>query len=94
MTIRVRKGGVYDWEVPGPNTGQDSKVQRRIKPIGGAVTMDSLWDARGRRTVRMSQGGKVVGWVHKNRTWRLKDRPVKGSAKTVSACLAALAGAL
>jgi hypothetical protein len=94
MTIRVRTGGVYDWDVPGPNEGSDSKAQRRIRPIGGAVTMDSRWDSRGRRAVRMSHGGHAVGWVYKNRTWRLKDRPVKGSAKTVDGCLRALQAAL
>lgn len=93
MTIRVRTGGVYDWETPGPNTGSDSTTQRRIKSMGDALTMDSRWDSRGRREVRMSYTGKSVGWVYKNRTWKLKSGK-QGSAKTVKACLVALAGAL
>lgn len=93
MTIRVRTGGVYDWETPGPNKGQDSTAQRRVKAMGNALTMNSRWDSHGRRLVRMSVGGKKVGYVYKNRTWKSVTGK-KGSAKTVGACLLALAASL
>lgn len=100
MTVRTRSGGVYDWTLPGPNKGLDSTLQRRTKPIGGAVTADSLWDNRGRRKVRMSVGGRAVAEIRRDGSWRVyghansTGRDITGKAKRFGLSLAAVKAAL
>lgn len=100
MTIRVRKGGVYDWDVPGPNTGKDaSRAQRRLT-LGSALVVEPRWDAKGRRQVRLSVGGKPVGVMLRNGTFRVygcnfpDGRDRRGTWKTFGKGMESLRGML
>lgn len=82
MAIRTRKGGVYDWDVPGPNRGQDSQVRRRTVGMRSALTAVPRWSRKGKREVRMGVGGHTVGYIHRDLTVCDTDGNVLGQAKT------------
>lgn len=84
MTVRTRKGGVYDWDVPRtpgltkrqlrtevPVYREDSIVQRRTVRTRCVLTAAPVWDNRGRRKVRMGYNGRAVGEIKRNGTFRL-----------------------
>lgn len=83
MTIRVRNGGVYDWETPltpsltkrelrtsVPVHRQDSESQIKIKVMSGVLSAEHKQDKRGRRRVFHSNGLEVGVIVHRDR-WYL-----------------------
>lgn len=97
MTIRVRKGGVYDWETPGPNTGKDSPYQYAVPSMRGTLTADHKPDSRGRRFIRLH--GIGIGVIRKDKRcngqelrlfkeFTASGRDEKTTCKSIKECLA------
>ena len=103
MTIRTRKGGVYDWEYGGPNQGTDSEIGTRILPentlqtLKGALTADPRADSRGRRFIRLH--GIGIGVIRKDKRcngqelrlfaqFTASGREEKTTCKSIKECLA------
>lgn len=100
MTIRVRKGGVYDWDTPGPNLGKDAPkdFQRPVQTLKGALMADHKADARGRRYVRLH--GVPVAVIRHKDTWRVFGEVFPdgverfGKADGIRECVKAIASVL
>lgn len=97
MTIRVRNGGVYDWETPGPNMGKDSIIQHRVPSMKGTLTADHKADRRGRRFIRLH--GIGIGVIRKDKRcngqelrifkeFTASGREEKTTCKSIKECLA------
>lgn len=97
MAIRVRKGGVYDWEYGGPNMGTDSKLQCTLQTLKGALTADHGADSRGRRFIRLH--GIGIGVIRKDKRcngqelrlfaqFTASGREEKVTCKNIQECLA------
>lgn len=78
MTIRVRKGGVYDYEpitYPAPTKRElrtqvpvyrmDSEIQCTLQTLKGALSADHKADSRGRRFIRLH--GIGIGVIRKDK---------------------------